>query len=112
MGHAPVPPPPQRCRANSAPGQENVPEFTTAVCTLPRRHRGFHSDGRCEWWHPEDDVRRWDEWVEVTRLGDPVPEFILAVDGREVAIADARDLYVHDRISIEELERRVEAALR
>jgi hypothetical protein len=61
---------------------------------------------------PGDDVHRWDEWVDVTRLGDPVPERVLAVDGREVAIADARDLYVHDRISVDELERRVEAALR
>ena len=52
-----------------------------------------------------------DEWVEVTLMGDPTPRFILAVDGREVEISEARERYVLDRISLDELERRVGAAL-
>lgn len=53
-----------------------------------------------------------DEWVDVTALGDTTPQRLLAVDGRELDIRDACDAYVLDRITIEELEHRIEEALR
>ena len=53
-----------------------------------------------------------DSWVEVTQFGDPAPRFLLARDGVEAAIEQAKAEYVYDRISLDELEARVEAALR
>ncbi len=52
-----------------------------------------------------------DRWVEVTALGAPFPQFILAVDGREVDIAKARAQYIFGVIEIEEFERIVSGAL-
>ncbi len=52
-----------------------------------------------------------DEWVEVTRFGQVEPQYLLARDGREVAIAQAKAEYVEGRITIEEFEARVGEAL-
>lgn len=52
-----------------------------------------------------------DVWVEVSSFGDAVPRMMLVVDGREVEIAEAKEFYVHDYITIEEFERRVAQAL-
>jgi hypothetical protein len=46
-----------------------------------------------------------DVWVDVTVFGDTQPRLLLAVDGRELEIAELRELYAHDRITIDELER-------
>jgi len=53
-----------------------------------------------------------DSWVEITGFGDPAPRYLLATDGREATIERAKAEYVYDRISLEELEERVAAALR
>jgi hypothetical protein len=52
-----------------------------------------------------------DEWVDVTAVGDPAPRRLLAVDGREIEITEARELYVAGLIDIEEFEERVKRAL-
>lgn len=52
-----------------------------------------------------------DTWVEITGFGDPAPRYLLATDGREAAIEQAKAEYVYDRISLDELEERVAAAL-
>ncbi len=52
-----------------------------------------------------------DVWVDITVFGEAVPRFMLAVDGREVEIAEARELFALDRITIEEFERIVDRAL-
>ena len=52
-----------------------------------------------------------DEWVDVTCLGSAEPIYILARDGRHTEIAEAKALYLADRIDVDELERRVERAL-
>lgn len=51
-----------------------------------------------------------DQWVEVTKLGDSEPVFILAVDGREAAISKARAEYLNNRIDVSEFEDRIQAA--
>lgn len=48
-----------------------------------------------------------DIWVDVTEFGSAAPRLLLAVDGREMEIAELRELYAHDRITIEELERHI-----
>lgn len=53
-----------------------------------------------------------DIWVDVQGFGDPAPRYLLATDGREAAIEKAKAEYVYDRIDLDELEERVEAALR
>ncbi len=45
-------------------------------------------------------------------LGDTHGRFLLATDGREQAIEQAKTEYVHDRIDLDEFELRVETALR
>lgn len=52
-----------------------------------------------------------DQWVEITEFGRGEPRYLLARDGREVVISEAKELYVHERISIDEFERTVEEAL-
>jgi hypothetical protein len=52
-----------------------------------------------------------DVWVEITTFGDTQPRLLLAVDGRELEIAELRELYAHDRITIQELEQRIAEAL-
>lgn len=53
-----------------------------------------------------------DVWIDITSLGDPVPRSILAVDGHELEIEEAKTLYVHGRIDTDELERRIGETLR
>lgn len=52
-----------------------------------------------------------DEWVDVTPYGATEPQYVLARDGRAIEIAEAKAAYLYDRIDIDELERRVAAAL-
>lgn len=52
-----------------------------------------------------------DEWVDISCIDDLVPRYVLAVDGREVEIEEAKQQYVHGRIDADELEQRVEKAL-
>jgi hypothetical protein len=52
-----------------------------------------------------------DQWLEITGYGDRVPRFVLAVDGRELEVSEAQAEYVHGRITVEELEARIGAAL-
>lgn len=80
-----------RCGVTSMYDNPDIdPDFPPSVCTREAGHLGFHSNGSCEWWHPVNDSRR--------RAPD-------------VAIADAKELYVHSRISFKEFELAVEAAL-
>jgi hypothetical protein len=52
-----------------------------------------------------------DVWIDITTIGAREPRLLLAVDGYELDIAEAKEAYVRGRITIEELEQPIASAL-